>query len=152
MTHEKTEVRKVTSPVDQWAQLQHPFLVQQSWSTVSSHASKWSKKKRLGPINPKSLPPFFFPLNVLISCCREVSHGPNRPGVRSTRLYHLILLAKLLACFQRTFIMKLSFKAIDRWWESPNTNLPPPSWQHGSFSHCKICTTNPDSRVRRYET
>ena len=30
MTHEKTEVRKGTSPVVQWAQLQSPFLVQQS--------------------------------------------------------------------------------------------------------------------------
>ena len=129
-----------------------PFLFNSLGRLFPPMLASGPKKKRLGPINPKSLPPFFFPLNVLISGCREVSHGPNRPGVRSTRLYHLTLLAKLLACFQRTFIKKLSFKAIDRWWESPNTNLPPPSWQHGSFSHCKICTTNPDSRVRRYET
>ena len=43
---------------------------------------------------------------MLISGCRKVSHGPNRPGVRSTRLYHLTRLAKLLACFQLTFIIK----------------------------------------------
>jgi len=109
MTLQKTEVRKVTCPVVQWAHLQPPFLVQQSWLTVSSHAGEGSKKKkRIWSCQSKKLirpPPFFF-LNMLISGCREVSHGPNRPGMRSTRLYRLTRLAKLLACFQLTFIIK----------------------------------------------
>ena len=96
---------------------------------------------------------FFSPLNVLISGCREVSHGPNRPGVRSTRLYHLTLLAKLLGMFSmHLHYQTVSFKPIEQWWESPDANLPSPSHQLGSFSQCKICTMNPDNHVKCYET
>ena len=110
MTLQKTEVRKVTCPVVQWAHLQPPFLFNSlGWPSPPMLVSGLKKKKDLVLSIQKAYPRhffFFFFLNMLISGCRKVSHGPNRPGVRSTRLYHLTCLAKLLACFQLTFIIK----------------------------------------------